>query len=152
MNYENIKMVPLPFKWRLSAQKLLFVTAFKSELSNFDPAVIELYKKLWSFNSAERTFLQYAEDKKHNRNIGVMCHKSRLTFCHRAVQRALKLGMISKQNCQGCNRTDSVAHHEDYREPITVIWLCSSCHQNRHAVINKEIKEGSYTQASIASN
>jgi hypothetical protein len=40
--------------------------------------------------------------------------------------------------CQQCRSTSSIeAHHEDYSKPLEVVWLCKSCHMNRH----KELKE-----------
>lgn len=35
--------------------------------------------------------------------------------------------------CERCGkRTRLVAHHEDYRKPLVVMWLCDPCHGRRH--------------------
>lgn len=51
-----------------------------------------------------------------------------------AVKRALVSGELLKpDNCTNClvpARLD--AHHDDYSKPLDVIWLCRTCHANRH--------------------
>lgn len=53
---------------------------------------------------------------------------------HEAVQKALYEGTIKRIDiCEGCMSEPSVhAHHEDYNEPLKVIWLCRSCHMLKH--------------------
>lgn len=55
---------------------------------------------------------------------------------HRAVARALKSGRLRKPHaCEGCGEPRSLhAHHEDYREPLNVVWLCPRCHRHHHSV------------------
>lgn len=46
---------------------------------------------------------------------------------HRLVRRAVR------QGCSACASTFRLlAHHDDYSKPLDVIWLCDSCHQERH--------------------
>lgn len=61
----------------------------------------------------------------------------RRSKCHSAVARAIKSGDLSRLPCERCGEVKSLAHHEDYDEPLNVIWLCQPCHKQRH----KEIKE-----------
>lgn len=36
--------------------------------------------------------------------------------------------------CEGCGGATGLGgHHEDYRRPLDVIWLCNVCHPKRHA-------------------
>lgn len=53
---------------------------------------------------------------------------------HRRVFSALRSGSLIKP--ERCERCDSVSilegHHTDYSKPLTVIWLCKSCHNNYH--------------------
>ena len=37
-----------------------------------------------------------------------------------------------KENCVVCGAPKPVAHHPDYNEALTVIWLCYSCHALVH--------------------
>ena len=51
------------------------------------------------------------------------------------VKNAIKDGLLKKpRKCSCCKRNDTRinAHHEDYNKPLTVIWLCSSCHKKLH--------------------
>lgn len=52
----------------------------------------------------------------------------------RAVQFAIDCGdLIRPDRCECCGQAAyTYAHHEDYREPLTVEFLCSRCHQLRH--------------------
>lgn len=53
----------------------------------------------------------------------------------RKVQAALKEGsLIRPDRCQLCGSTGRLAgHHEDYSRPLTVLWVCYSCHRQIHA-------------------
>lgn len=50
-----------------------------------------------------------------------------------AVQNAIRDGKLKKQPCERCGKHDGVhAHHEDYRFPLQVMWLCRKHHAERH--------------------
>lgn len=56
---------------------------------------------------------------------------------HIAVQRALTSGTLNKQPCEVCgaSEADGVridAHHDDYRKPLNVRWLCRTHHSRLH--------------------
>jgi ribosomal protein S27AE len=61
----------------------------------------------------------------------------RRSKCHSAVAHAIRSGELTRLPCVRCGETKSLAHHEDYDEPLNVMWLCQPCHKQRH----KEIKE-----------
>lgn len=44
------------------------------------------------------------------------------------VNQALKSGRLVKGKCEVCGSVDSEAHHDDYREPLRVRWLCKPHH------------------------
>lgn len=61
---------------------------------------------------------------------------------HLAVKRALHSGaLIKPPHCSGdlsfsqitCSNPRTDAHHDDYSLPLSVIWLCRSCHRRRHS-------------------
>jgi len=58
--------------------------------------------------------------------------------CHNSVTRAIKKGTLIKKPCIRCNSEKSLAHHENYDEPLNVMWLCQICHKIRH----KELANG----------
>lgn len=47
------------------------------------------------------------------------------------VGNALRDGRLVRQPCP-CGETRSQAHHEDYEQPLEVIWLCDKHHKERH--------------------
>ena len=57
--------------------------------------------------------------------------------CHNAVARAVRSGKLRKQSCEMCGALKTLAHHENYDDPLNVRWLCQPCHKARH----KELDE-----------
>ena len=73
-------------------------------------------------------------------------HKKRNPEKHRAVillNRALNKGDITKPDrCTKCNKMRKLqGHHDDYSQPLSVRWLCQSCHQIHHGR-ERYIKQG----------
>lgn len=53
-----------------------------------------------------------------------------------AVAYALRTGQIKRMPCQFCGTTLRVqAHHDDYAQPLNVMWLCQPHHAARHAYL-----------------
>jgi ribosomal protein S27AE len=48
------------------------------------------------------------------------------------VYRALRSGKLHKDSCELCGDVDVVAHHDDYRKPLNVRWVCRKCHRELH--------------------
>ena len=48
------------------------------------------------------------------------------------VRKALKMGVLARQRCSDCGAEKTDAHHSDYDKPLEVIWLCKSCHRQKH--------------------
>jgi len=38
-----------------------------------------------------------------------------------------------REPCERCGSEKAEKHHDDYRLPLAVRWLCRSCHLERHA-------------------
>lgn len=58
------------------------------------------------------------------------------------VSKAVSKGTIKPLNyCEGCLMVYPVqAHHHDYYNPLSVIWLCKSCHRIIENVKHREVK------------
>ena len=50
---------------------------------------------------------------------------------------AIKSGKIQKSSyCETCFRDGKLhGHHPDYNKPLTVVWLCPSCHKKIHTEV-----------------
>jgi Helix-turn-helix len=54
---------------------------------------------------------------------------------------AVRTGQMSRGPCEKCGTTERVhAHHDDYREPYRVHWLCYLCHKAGHPVSAEDKK------------
>lgn len=53
------------------------------------------------------------------------------------VYYALKVGHIIKPKiCELClNKKELFGHHEDYKKPLDVMWICRNCHNEQHKVL-----------------
>ena len=57
-----------------------------------------------------------------------------------AAHRAIREGILKPEPCEECSaegimedgRNRVHAHHDDYREPLSVRWLCQPCHYEWH--------------------
>src|SRR5512146_1777269 len=54
-----------------------------------------------------------------------------------AVLHAVQRGRLARHTaCENCGRTCVPhGHHDDYSKPLSVRWLCASCHRNHHAAL-----------------
>ena len=57
---------------------------------------------------------------------------ARRNVAHSLVAKAIRNGTLVRQPCVRCAEAKSLAHHEDYDHPLTVMWLCQACHKQRH--------------------
>ena len=55
---------------------------------------------------------------------------------HSLLYSAIKSRRIFRKPCEKCGSEKSHAHHENYDQPLEVVWLCAVCHSKRH----KEMK------------
>jgi len=51
---------------------------------------------------------------------------------HSAVNNAIRSGKIKRKSCEKCGNEKTHAHHPNYKQPLSVIWLCAMCHQRLH--------------------
>jgi hypothetical protein len=74
------------------------------------------YKKFWELNNKEKISIQGK------------------------LRRAIKKGIVIKSKfCKECGKeTKLFGHHDNYSEPLKVIWLCSSCHGILHSKLRNE--------------
>lgn len=51
---------------------------------------------------------------------------------HNLVQTAIRNGSLIRKSCEQCGNRECHAHHDDYKKPLEVRWLCVSCHTKLH--------------------
>ena len=54
------------------------------------------------------------------------------------TQRALHKGILLRLPCQVCGSLDSEAHHENYSNPLQIMWLCPKHHAERHVELRRQ--------------
>lgn len=52
------------------------------------------------------------------------------------LARAIRSGDLKKEPCEICGKSGAHAHHDDYRKPLDVRWLCPK----HHAQIHKNLR------------
>lgn len=52
--------------------------------------------------------------------------------CNMAVSNALKNGKLERLPCWVCGSEKVEAHHPNYDEPLSVVWLCAVHHKEIH--------------------
>jgi hypothetical protein len=54
---------------------------------------------------------------------------------HCIVNSAMRTKKLFRQTCEQCGSTDKThAHHDDYKQPLNVRWLCPVCHKEWHEI------------------
>ena len=55
-------------------------------------------------------------------------------IAHDKVSRAIKLGLLKRpEACESCGKICRLhGHHDDYKKPLSVTFLCAVCHKARH--------------------
>lgn len=53
-------------------------------------------------------------------------------YAHKAVENALLSGKMRRCSCEVCGVENAQAHHDDYSQPLSVVWLCPKHHKERH--------------------
>lgn len=64
---------------------------------------------------------------------------------HGFVSYAVRIGKLTSMRCEVCGCEKTIAHHDDYNEPLKVRWLCSKHHREWHSK-NGEGRNGHYTE------
>jgi len=68
------------------------------------------------------------------RKAYVSQNKEKIKVQH-SVRRLKKQGhIIPSSHCWHCGEDSPEAHHPDYNKPLSIVWLCRSCHQRAHAI------------------
>jgi hypothetical protein len=103
-----------------------------SSVLSRDPDKHREYNKNWMRRSKYATREEVKERELSRSRV------RNLSFEHRArklANNAVALGfLVRPDQCSECHGFGMGihAHHEDYTQPLNVIWLCTECHGKRH--------------------
>jgi hypothetical protein len=103
------------------------------ECSKLD-AIAHRLKNLEKIRQYDRERAKNPERAKQAAIISAQWRKEdkRRMAAHNAVARALRKGILVKQNCCVCGSVQSMAHHESYDNSLDVVWYCQPHHKERH--------------------
>ena len=77
----------------------------------------------------ERTKSYYRKyDKDYRKRPYVMVKDFARSYLNHAIQ----AGRVNREPCSMCGKEQAEGHHEDYYQPLLIVWLCPPCHQATH--------------------
>lgn len=53
-------------------------------------------------------------------------------IARKKINHEIRKGRINRGVCEKCGKEKAEAHHEDYSQPLKVIWLCTEHHRELH--------------------
>lgn len=71
----------------------------------------------------------------HDKAVATYRERNPLKYkAHNAINNAVRDGRLVKpKRCSTCRKVRTLqAHHDDYRQPLVVRWLCIECHNAEH--------------------
>ncbi len=84
---------------------------------------LEITRKVWRDKNKDK--VKAYQDKASKKYRDNNKDKER---CYNLVKKAIRQGVLIKQPCIVCNSLDTETHHSDYNQPLSVVWVCRSCH------------------------
>jgi len=89
---------------------------------------------------ARQFYVRHSEEIKEERRNYYQQHRSK-KFAQSKVRIAIASGVLVRQPCQVCGQSENVhGHHDDYRAPLAVRWLCPRCHVDAHGGIKARMR------------
>lgn len=85
-----------------------------------------------TFKQKDKRFYENNREKVISKRMRWYHENKHKVSAHEKVKRALLNGELVKKVCSVCGDKKSLAHHEDYTKPLSVIWLCSKHHMTLH--------------------
>jgi hypothetical protein len=86
---------------------------------NLEPAELRRGLRSCTKCAVERSRIRYRKDKEK-------------FLCRSNTRHAIRRGKLKRLPCVVCGKERTEAHHEDYKKPLEVIWLCRQHHRERH--------------------
>ena len=69
------------------------------------------------------------------RHARLLPEQRRKAICRSYTKVLVSRGHLDRGRCRDCGSDEAEAHHPDYSDPRTVLWLCRPCHLALHAQV-----------------
>ena len=86
----------------------------------------ELSISIWTVYRACKRFVEGKNETKEKNSLNLKSNARAYANCY------LRRGKIKKEPCVKCGDIKSQMHHNDYENPLDVIWVCRKCHLELH--------------------
>jgi ribosomal protein S27AE len=99
----------------------------------------KLYFRKWYENHKE----EFNKKRRNNDNSEWKLANKEKVYAQNLCRVAVRKGLIKKsKKCEMCGREKVLlsGHHVDYKNPLSVIWVCGSCHKKIHKEMILTIK------------
>lgn len=73
-----------------------------------------------------------SQQKQPTRQVRWQTANPKARWAHVALASGLRRGLLERQPCAVCGHDTVDGHHENYDEPLNVIWLCRRHHLALH--------------------
>lgn len=95
------------------------------------PEQMKEYRNTWKHKNYERVKKDRAAWMAKHKTVYKEMFPEKLK-ARQQLNDALAAGKVIKLPCEACGNTKSEAHHSDYSKPLSVTWLCRTCHREVH--------------------
>lgn len=158
MQKQRIKGIPIRYQNNLSLKSVIFLTKYKKILSKDNEESDLFYKENYNgFKTKKEDISKYIKIiEKIKSNVKEPCKQNSFESwkinnplkirAHKIVYSAKRNGTLVEQPCERCGNERVHAHHEDYNFPLDVMWLCLSCHVQRHKELGWGFGQKTYQQ------
>ena len=100
----------------------------------------EAHRRQWQVEYQQRPDVR----KRRAEQMRRYQHDPKLRIKHLArwyTRRQIANGIIQRQPCAECGTSPAQAHHEDYTQPLLIVWLCALCHRKLHYTASQGTEE-----------
>lgn len=124
-------------------QKICKKCGVEQPISNFEKRIDAHDAYRHQCKSCRRAYIREWNKTDKGRKRAQRSAGPRKTKAHNIVYRAIANGtLVRSDRCSNCGAIgETEAHHHDYGQPLSVVWLCTPCHTKLH-VIDKQAREG----------
>jgi hypothetical protein len=77
---------------------------------------------------AQRNYYERDKDAIVEKNRRLRRERPETIRARELVRAMVFFGLMTRRPCEACGTSPAHAHHPDHWKPLSVVWLCASCH------------------------